>query len=81
MAEIHVLGFDREMQLLLRHVRTHYPELAGMTDTGIVAVIVDTAGRLAPVVDRFAAALRLDQAAADALFGEWVSGQYRRGGR
>jgi hypothetical protein len=77
-AEIHVLGFDREMRLLLRHVRANYPELASMTDGGIVAVIVDTAGQLVPLADRFAAALRLEKGAADRLLGEWISGGYRR---
>ena len=77
MAEIHVLGFDREMQVLLRHIRTHYPEMASLTDGGIVAVIVDTAGQLVPLADRFAAALRLDKHTADRLLGEWISGHYR----
>ena len=81
MAELHALGFDREMRLLLRHVRANYPELASLTDSGIVAAIVDTTGQLVPLADRFAAALRLDKHTADRLLGEWISGHYRRGGR
>jgi hypothetical protein len=51
----------------------------GLTDGGIVDVIVDATGQLVPLADRFAAALRLDQHTADRLLGEWVSGQYRSG--
>lgn len=69
--------FDRDMAYLVAHIRAHYPELAKARDIEIVKAVVDLAGELVPVTNRFAIALQVDAAITDPLIGDWLSGTHR----